>query len=62
MLGLRTRLDFSLEGALERGDKIHFEGMDCAEEIGVHCVAGLVFIEIRYDAPSVMVRRLVAHT
>lgn len=61
-VGLLTRLDLSLESALERGDEIHFERMDCAEEIGIHCAVRLVFIGVMYDAPSVMVRRLIAHT
>lgn len=34
---MRTRLDFSLEGALEGRDEIHLKGVDCAEEIGVDC-------------------------
>lgn len=33
--GMRTRLDFSLESSFEGRDEIHFEGVDCAEEIGV---------------------------
>lgn len=59
---MRTRLDFSLECALERREKVHFEGMDCAEEIGVHWVVMLVFTWIRCDAPAAVVRRWNAHT
>lgn len=36
-MGLRTRLDFSLQGSFQRGHKVHLERVHCAEEVAVDC-------------------------
>ena len=39
-----TRLDFPLHRPFKRRYQIHFEGVDCIEEIGIHCHSLLVHI------------------